>query len=100
MTQPNPSLPGPVVVGALGGSGTRLIARILMESGFFMGSDLNRERDNLWFTLLFKRPRWFAEVATKDPGQIRTAMRIMEKAMVGGGGLDSFERAFVWRAAP
>lgn len=62
-----------------------------MESGFFMGSDLNRERDNLWFTLLFKRPRWFAEVATKDPGQIRTAMRIMEKAMVGGGGLDSFE---------
>lgn len=45
----------PVVIGGVGGSGTRLITRILNELGFFMGSDLNEAYDNLWFTLLFKR---------------------------------------------
>ena len=49
---PNP----PVVIGGLGGSGTRLIAAILQHLEFDMGSDLNRTNDNLAFTLLFKRP--------------------------------------------
>ena len=46
----------PVAVGGVGGSGTRLVAELLQAQGFNMGSDLNSERDNLWFTLLFKRP--------------------------------------------
>ena len=45
----------PVVIGGVGGSGTRLIASILKDVGFFLGADLNRAHDNLWFTLLFKR---------------------------------------------
>ncbi|MBI3939535.1 MAG: sulfotransferase [Acidobacteria bacterium] len=45
----------PVVIGGVGGSGTRLIARCLLELGFFMGSDLNHANDNLWFTFLFNR---------------------------------------------
>jgi hypothetical protein len=49
---PNP----PVVIGGLGGSGTRLIAAILQHLEFDMGSDLNKTNDNLAFTLLFKRP--------------------------------------------
>jgi hypothetical protein len=49
---PNP----PVVIGGLGGSGTRLIAAILQHLEFDMGSDLNRTNDNLAFTLLLKRP--------------------------------------------
>lgn len=48
--------PAPVVIGGIGGSGTRLIARCLEESGLYIGSDLNEAKDNLWFTLLFKRP--------------------------------------------
>ncbi len=45
----------PVVMGGVGGSGTRLIASILSDVGFFLGADLNAADDNLWFTLLFKR---------------------------------------------
>jgi len=45
----------PVAIGGLGGSGTRVVAQILGDLGFHLGSDLNRPLDNLWFTLLFKR---------------------------------------------
>lgn len=44
----------PIIVGGVGGSGTRLIASILMDAGFFLGTDLNEANDNLWFTLLFR----------------------------------------------
>jgi hypothetical protein len=50
----------PIVIGALGGSGTRVPAEVLIESGAHLGRDLNRARDNLVFTALFKRPRWFS----------------------------------------
>jgi len=49
----------PVVVGGVGGSGTRLIAQCLKQLGFFIGYDLNISDDNLWFTLLFRRPDIF-----------------------------------------
>ena len=45
----------PVAVGGVGGSGTRFIAHILQHFGYYIGNDLNRAIDNLWFTLLFKR---------------------------------------------
>lgn len=45
----------PIIIGGIGGSGTRLIAQCLMELDFFMGDYLNQSNDNLWFTLLFKR---------------------------------------------
>lgn len=45
----------PVAIGGIGGSGTRLVASLLSDLGFFIGSDLNPASDNLWFTLLFKR---------------------------------------------
>jgi hypothetical protein len=45
----------PVAIGGIGGSGTRLIASVLRDIGFFLGADLNEASDNLWFTLLFKR---------------------------------------------
>lgn len=45
----------PVAIGGVGGSGTRLIAEILLRLGYYIGGDLNQENDNLWFTLLFKR---------------------------------------------
>ncbi len=47
--------PPPVVIGGVGGSGTRLIAQILKDLGYFMGNDLNEANDNLLFPLLFKR---------------------------------------------
>lgn len=44
----------PVAIGGVGGSGTRLIARMLTSLGFDLGKDLNPANDNLAFTLLFK----------------------------------------------
>lgn len=45
----------PVAIGGLGGSGTRMFARLLQLNGYYLGGDLNEAIDNLWFTLLFKR---------------------------------------------
>lgn len=36
---------GPIVVGATGGSGTRVVARILRQSGVFIGTNLNVSED-------------------------------------------------------
>lgn len=46
----------PIIIGGLGGSGTRVIADILIHLNYFMGNDLNEALDNLSFTFLFKRP--------------------------------------------
>jgi Sulfotransferase family len=49
------ALQGPVAIGGLGGSGTRAVAEVFKNLGFYIGDDLNGALDNLWFTLLFKR---------------------------------------------
>jgi len=45
----------PVAIWGVGGSGTRIVAAMLREFGYYIGDDLNNANDNLWFTLLFKR---------------------------------------------
>ena len=47
---------GPVAVGGVGGSGTRLIASMVSSLGYEMGSNLNHSQDDLTFAVLFKRP--------------------------------------------
>ncbi len=44
---------GPVIIGGIGGSGTRVVAEILTLFGYFMGHDLNSAGDILTYTLLF-----------------------------------------------
>ena len=44
-----------IVIGGVGGSGTRLIAMILASLGLDIGNDLNESFDNLTYTLFFKR---------------------------------------------
>ena len=51
----------PIVIGGVGGSGTRVIAEILHAQGIYLGGDLNAASDNLWFTLLFKRAELFPD---------------------------------------
>lgn len=53
----------PVVIGGLGGSGTRVVADALLDVGVDLGRPLNGAQDNLLFTAMFKRPRWFARAA-------------------------------------
>jgi hypothetical protein len=73
-------LPGPVVVGGVGGSGTRVIAEILHTFGFYLGEDLNVAGDNLTYTFLFKRPRWFYR-NKKNYRNIRTGLNVFHKIM-------------------
>ena len=49
------SLNPPVIIGALGGSGTRVVAQFLLEAGVFLGDDLNEPLDNLTAVLLLNR---------------------------------------------
>src|SRR5690606_37110457 len=49
-----------------GGSGTRVVAEVLIRSGVFMGDDLNESNDNLLFTRLFKDPQWYREASSAE----------------------------------
>lgn len=55
-----------VAVGALGGSGTRVIAEILRKLNIFIGNNLNPSLDNLLFAQLFKNPEWFRQLDNQD----------------------------------
>ena len=48
-----------IAIGALGGSGTRAIAQVLIDAGVYMGDNLNNANDNKLFTRLFKDPALF-----------------------------------------
>lgn len=88
---------GPVIVGGVGGSGTRVVAEMLKSFGFFLGRDLNSASDNLTYTLLFKRPEWFRKHYPFHR-QFITGFRIMEKVMFTGRRLSVRERIFLERA--
>lgn len=62
MTTPLP----PIAIGAVGGSGTRVVADFLQRAGIHMGGVLNGSNDNLWFTFLLKRAAWMAEFPGRE----------------------------------
>ncbi len=84
----------PVAVGGVGGSGTRLIAGILLQLGFYLGSDLNESLDNLWFTLLFNRIEAL-DCSDEDFGALFSVFR---KVMCGSSALAEAQ-AHLLRAA-
>ena len=45
-----------MAIGGLGGSGTRIVAQILIDAGCFLGKGLNRANDNIFFTGFLKCP--------------------------------------------
>jgi hypothetical protein len=47
----------PIVVGGVGGSGTRVVAKMVESLGFFMGDDLNHAYDNMRLASRFKEIR-------------------------------------------
>jgi hypothetical protein len=74
---------GPVVVGGVGGSGTRVVVDIMRRLRVYTGSDLNKAGDNKWFSLLCKLPRWDLDPAGRDTSEVRRCLEILEKAMTG-----------------
>jgi hypothetical protein len=93
----NGELSSPVIIGGVGGSGTRVVAEIINHLGFYIGGDLNRAKDNLWFLLLFKRPRWFRR-ARYDRNKIFTGLSLLSKAMLQRSGFEWPELRFLIRA--
>ena len=88
---------GPIAVGGVGGSGTRVVADLLQKLGFYLGGDLNRALDNQWFALLFKRPRWLDECRRRDDAPVFRALQLFERAMTTGlaSGVGRAERRLV-----
>jgi hypothetical protein len=72
----------PIVVGALGGSGTRVVAQMLGAAGVYLGHDLNDASDNLWFTLLFRHPSAFFDLGRR-PDRLVRRLDVFEQAMAG-----------------
>jgi hypothetical protein len=70
-----------VAIGGVGGSGTRVLAEILRCVGYRIGDDLNPSLDNLWFTLLFRRPGWYEREMASGGGEIGAAIEILRQAM-------------------
>lgn len=70
----------PLAVGGMGGSGTRLISHLLQQLGFHMGSDLNPQGDNLWFSFLFRH----RSVLSENTQGLKHIYQIFRKAMLGG----------------
>lgn len=88
---------GPTVIGGIGGSGTRVIADIVAKAGYHIGTDLNRAKDNLTYTLLFRRPRWFYR-HHDDRKAISTGLALFEKLMLRRRRPSLAEIAFLVRA--
>ena len=78
----NPDRSSPVVIGGLGGSGTRVVAEIAQGLGVHIGMRLNGSLDHLWFALLLKRPSWFASGI--DTAAADRALALFEKATFDG----------------
>ncbi len=68
----------PVVVGGLGGSGTRVVAQILQALNYYIGSYLNPQLDNLWFTFLLRRP---AKIRTFYTPEIIKSLKLFDSVM-------------------
>lgn len=94
----------PVVVGGVGGSGTRVVAQMLMQAGVYMGEMLNEPNDNLWFTLLFRRPNLLKRKSVEEQMQLLEIFRkrmfaekisFTEKMKVRGTALEFISNRYI-----
>ena len=96
---------GPVGIGGFGGSGTRLLARLIKEAGFYTGMAFNESDDNLYFSNLFANPLrllWTDNHEIEAPeteAQIVEAIGVFEKAMLCPDGLSEEDLLCVFRYA-
>jgi sulfotransferase family protein len=94
------ALLGPVAIGGVGGSGTRVVAQLLLDCSFYLGGDLNEANDNLWFSLILKRPDWLrAALDRGDQADIARSIAIFARALRGLDPLTAEDFAYLTRAA-
>jgi hypothetical protein len=97
--QNHDELSGPVIIGGVGGSGTRVVAEIIEHFGFYIGKDIDKARDNLWFLLLFKRPRWYRR-AQHNRQNIFTGLSLFTNVMLHRKFPSCSQLNFLIRAVP
>jgi hypothetical protein len=73
----------PLVIGGVGGSGTRVVAEMSRAMGIYMGDDLNDASDNLWFRLLLTRPDWYFREKESNGQGIELALNVLEQTLQG-----------------
>ena len=69
----------PIVIGGLGGSGTRVVAQFLYDLGIYMGSYLTEQLDNYWVSFLFRNKKTFA-----DTELFNKRIEILKQTMLTG----------------
>lgn len=74
---------GPIVLGGLNGSGTRVPTQVLEGLGFYVGGKLRNSYDCRWWTVLFDRPGWFADLDGPDDPRYRRCMEVFLETMRG-----------------
>lgn len=82
-------------IGAMGGSGTRAVAQILIQAGVHLGLDLNEAYDNLMFSRLFKNVDWYSTATVKE----RRDRFLFFKAYMEGVRLSELEISQIKRIA-
>jgi hypothetical protein len=83
---------GPVAIGGVGGSGTRVIASMVQSLGYRIGTNLTPAQDDLSFTVLFKRPDFYQDVRGLVPADhplARASAEVFARVRTGHRGLRS-----------
>jgi hypothetical protein len=100
-TLPAPGMPGPDIIGGSGGSGTRVVARILRHGGMFIGTNLNDSEDALdladyldrWINV-FLASRSSSLAPSRRTAMIHDLKRVLEKHLAP---LHPTARAWGWK---
>lgn len=79
---PAQQVPPPVVIGAHGGSGTRVLPRALRLAGFWMGSWVNPRTEDAMSTRFFLQ-RYFEQAMADEPAQ-RVELERLFRALIRG----------------
>jgi hypothetical protein len=53
----------PIIIGGVGGSGTRVVTAVLETCGMHIPGPTNSERDSVWPMMIFARPAWLSAIA-------------------------------------
>lgn len=91
MNNDTPLPPPKVAIGGVGGSGTRVIARLIEGMGLHLGLERNEAADSLWFTYLFKRP----SIRTAPSSEFQLCCDLLAKGILGNSAFNESELMFL-----
>jgi Sulfotransferase family len=95
------ALVGPVVIGGVGGSGTRVVTEIVKQIGFFMGNATNFANDNIAFANLFFKHEGYKEFTRMEEELFIQKLREFEQSTLHSNGwLSSNSIGWGWKNPP